>query len=86
MILMKKYKSTYHDPITFEGSEIETEIPESIVQKIQESLRLLESEYYITPPMISQDKSNVIFGLIESNINSKRLKYKIEISLHNENN
>jgi hypothetical protein len=35
----------------------------------------------VTPIMINPEDLSIIFGLIETDINSSRLKYKVSISL-----
>ena len=78
---MENYKSDYYNPETFEKSEIETLIPTSIVENVKNSLNWLEKEFMVTPTMINPEDLSVVFGIIETDINSSRLKYKVSISL-----
>jgi hypothetical protein len=78
---MENYKADYYNPETFEKSEIETLIPTSIVENVKNSLNGLEKEFMVTPTMINPEDLSVVFGLIETDINSSRLKYKVSISL-----
>jgi hypothetical protein len=78
---MENYKSDYYNPETFEKSEIETLIPTSIVENVKNSLNGLEKEFMVTPTMINPEDLSVVFGIIETDINSSRLKYKVSISL-----
>jgi hypothetical protein len=78
---MENYKADYYNPETFEKSEIETLIPTSIVENVKNSLNGLEKEFMVTPTMINPEDLSVVFGIIETDINSSRLKYKVSISL-----
>ena len=78
---MENYKADYYNPETFEKSEIETLIPTSIVENVKSSLNGLEKEFMVTPTMINPEDLSVVFGIIETDINSSRLKYKVSISL-----
>lgn len=78
---MKNYKSKHINPETFEEKEIETLIPISIVENIKNSLDNIGEEFIVTPTMINPEDLSVVFGLIETDINSSRLKYKVSISL-----
>jgi hypothetical protein len=78
---MENYKADYYNPETFEKSEIETLIPTSIVENVKNSLNELGKEFVVTPTMINPDDLSVVFGVIETDINSHRLKYKVSISL-----
>jgi hypothetical protein len=78
---MENYKADYYNPETFEKSEIETLIPTSIVENVKNSLNGLEKEFMVTPTMINPEELSVVFGIIETDINSSRLKYKVSISL-----
>jgi len=78
---MKKYKAKHINPETFEEREIETLIPISIVENIKNSLDNIGEEFMVTPTMINPEDLSIVFGLIETDINSSRLKYKVSISL-----
>jgi len=78
---MENYKADYYNPETFEKSEIETLIPTSIVENVKNSLNGLEKEFMVTSTMINPEDLSVVFGVIETDINSYRLKYKVSISL-----
>ena len=78
---MKNYKSKHINPETFEEKEMETLIPTSIVENVKNSLNGLGEEFMVTPTMINPDDLSVVFGVMETNINSSRLKYKVSISL-----
>jgi hypothetical protein len=78
---MENYKADYYNPETFEKSEIETLIPTSIVENVKNSLNELGEEFVVTPTMINPEDLSVVFGVIETDINSYRLKYKVSISL-----
>jgi hypothetical protein len=78
---MKNYKSKHINPETFEEREIETLIPISIVENIKNSLDNIGEEFMVTPTMINPEDLSIVFGLIETDINSSRLKYKVSISL-----
>lgn len=78
---MKNYKSKHINPETFEEREIETLIPISIVENIKNSLDNIGEEFMVTPTMINPEDLSIMFGLIETDINSSRLKYKVSISL-----
>jgi hypothetical protein len=78
---MKNYKSKHINPETFEEMEIETLIPISIVENIKNSLDNIGEEFMVTPTMINPEDLSIVFGLIETDINSSRLKYKVSISL-----
>jgi hypothetical protein len=78
---MENYKADYYNPETFEKSEIETLIPTSIVENVKNSLNGLEKEFMVTSTMINPEDLSVVFGIIETDINSSRLKYKVSISL-----
>lgn len=78
---MKNYKSKHINTETFEEKEIETLIPISIVENIKNSLDNIGEEFMVTPIMINPEDLSVVFGLIETDINSSRLKYKVSISL-----
>ena len=78
---MENYKADYYNPETFEKSEIETLIPTSIVENVKNSLNELGEEFVVTPTMINPEDLSVVFGIIETDINSSRLKYKVSISL-----
>jgi hypothetical protein len=78
---MKNYKAKHINPETFEEKEIETLIPISIVENIKNSLDNIGEEFMVTPIMINPEDLSIIFGLIETDINSSRLKYKVSISL-----
>lgn len=78
---MKNYKSQHINPETFEEKEIETLIPSSIVENIKNSLNELKEEFMVTPTLINPEDLSVVFGIIETDINSSRLKYKVSISL-----
>jgi hypothetical protein len=56
-------------------------IPTSIVENVKNSLNGLEKEFMVTPTMINPEDLSVVFGIIETDINSSRLKYKVSISL-----
>jgi len=81
---MKNYKAKHTNPETFEEKEIETLIPMSIVENVKNSLNGLGEEFIVTPAIIRPEDLSVIFGIIETGINSSRLKYKVSISLHKE--
>lgn len=78
---MKKYKAKHINPETFEEREIETLIPISIVENIKNSLDNIGEEFMVTPTMINPEDLSIVFGLIETDINSSRLKYKVSIQL-----
>ena len=78
---MENYKSKHINPETFEEKEIETLVPISIVENIKNSLDSIGEEFMVTPTMINPEDLSVVFGLIETDINSSRLKYKVSISL-----
>jgi hypothetical protein len=78
---MENYKADYYNPETFEKSEIETLIPTSIVENVKNSLNGFGKEFMVTPTMINPEDLSVVFGIIETDINSSRLKYKVSISL-----
>jgi hypothetical protein len=81
---MKNYKAKNINPETFEEKEIETLIPMSIVENVKNSLNELGEEFIVTPTLIDSEDLSVVFGIIETGINSSRLKYKVSISLHKE--
>jgi hypothetical protein len=81
---MKNYKAKNINPETFEEKEIETLIPISIVENVKNSLNELGEEFIVTPTLIDSEDLSVLFGIIETGINSSRLKYKVSISLHKE--
>ena len=78
---MENYKADYHNPETFEKSEIETKIPLDLVNKISRELEILQG-YLVTPALINpDDKDSVVFGIMD--MNDKILKYKVTISPNN---
>ena len=78
---MENYKADYHNPETFEKSEIETKVPVDLVNKIHRDLDSLRG-YIVTPTLINpDDKNSVVFGVM--NINDKTMKYKVIISPNN---
>jgi hypothetical protein len=78
---MKNYKAKHINSETFEEGEIETLIPISIVENIKNCLDNIGEEFMVTPTMINPEDLSIVFGLIETDINSSRLKYKVSISL-----
>lgn len=78
---MENYKSDYYNPETFEKSEIETKIPDDLVNKIHQDLETLRG-YMVTPTLINlDDKDSVVFGIMD--MNDKTMKYKVTISPNN---
>jgi hypothetical protein len=77
---MENYKSEYYNPETFEKSEIETTIPDSLVREIKQTLNNIEG-YMITPTMINPEDNSVVFGIMD--MNDRTLKYKLSITTSN---
>ena len=77
---MENYKSEYHNPETFEKSEIETIIPDGLVREIKQTLNNIEG-YMITPAMVNPEGESVVFGIMD--MNDRTLKYKLSISPNN---
>ena len=77
---MENYKSEYYNPETFEKSEIETTIPDSLVREIKQTLNNIEG-YMVTPTMINPDDNSVVFGIMD--MNDRTLKYKLSITSNN---
>jgi hypothetical protein len=78
---MENYKVDYHNPKTFEKSEIETKIPVDLVKQIRRDLEILQG-YLVTPILINpNDKDSVVFGIMD--MNDKTMKYKVTISPNN---
>lgn len=74
---MENYKANYYNPETFEKSEIETEIPVDLVNKVNQVLHSIDG-YMITPTMINPEDNSVVFGII--NMSNKTLKYKVSVT------
>jgi hypothetical protein len=72
---MKNYKADYYHPVTFKHSEIETKIPEYLVEEISKVLNNLPNSFS-SPPMIKPDNLSVEFGII---CDENRVSYKISI-------
>jgi len=79
---MKNYKAINYDETTFEPSEIETKIPNDLVENMKELLGHAQ-DYYVTPVMVNPDDLSVSWGLMSNN--DRTLKYKISITPHQEN-
>jgi hypothetical protein len=77
---MENYKSEYHNPETFEKSEIETTIPDGLVREIKQTLNNIEG-YMITPAMVNPEGESVVFGIM--NMTDRTLKYKLSITTNN---
>jgi hypothetical protein len=78
---MENYKTNYNNPETFEKTEIETNIPVDLVNKIRRDLEILQG-YIVTPTMVNpNDKDSVVFGIMS--MKDKTLKYKVIISPNN---
>ena len=78
---MNNYKSSHYDPITFEKSEIETNIPDGLVSDLNLLLQQMEN-YLSTPIMINKEDKSVVWGLMDKE--DRTLKYTISIK-QNEN-
>jgi len=75
---MENYKADYISPYTFEKTEIETKIPDSLVKQIQLDLTNLK-DYLVTPTLINPvDMDSVVFGLMD--MNDRTMKYMVTIS------
>jgi hypothetical protein len=77
---MKNYKADYHNPETFEKSEIETKIPSNLVTEVKQVLDKIDG-YIITPTMINPEDNSVVFGIMD--MNDRTLKYKLSITTQN---
>ena len=78
---MEKFKITSYDPITFQPSEIETQIPKEIVEKIEALLMGFDSKNWLmTPLAIKLGGSSVLFGILERGTDGEGQKYQITIS------
>ena len=82
---MKNYIMTAHDPETFKKREIETNIPEVIVEHFKGTFHRLDRiPGYDRTPMMIDGSNDIIVGLIEDGTTRKTgdvaKKYKITIS------
>lgn len=62
--MKKKYKSDYHNPETFEKSEIETEIPEDLAKQIESAMNKIEG-YFTTPLIINPNDLSITVGIMD---------------------
>lgn len=78
---MKNFKLTYYDPATdsLELKEVETSIPEILVDHIKQSIDTIGDDFITTPVLLASNNTDVVFGLMTNN--QDRLKYKVTISL-----
>ena len=74
---MKKYKADYYNPVAFERTEIETNLPTDLVEVVRNCVDDIDN-YLVTPAMINPEDKSVVFGVMD--LTDKTLKYKITIS------
>jgi hypothetical protein len=71
-----KFLETYRD--------LDSGIPEVLVEKINQSLVDLSEEFIgeleVTPMMVDPDTLNLVFGILETTEGRPKLKYSITIS------
>jgi len=77
---MENYKSTHHNPETLEKIEVETNIPNDLVNEVKQTLNNIEG-YMITPVMINPEDNSVVFGIMD--MTNRTLKYKLSITINN---
>ena len=78
---MKQYTGICYDGEVSSPIEVETLIPEEIVNQIKCALSHLDdNNWVISSPIIDQQSLYVVFELIEKLINGYGLKYEITIT------
>ena len=74
---MKKYKIDSYNPTTFEKSNIETSLPEALVNEIEKVLGNIEG-LTPTPILINPTDLSISIGIIEDK--ERTLKYRVSIT------
>ena len=74
---MKKYKIESYNPITFERSDVETSLPETLVTEIEKVLGNIEG-LTPTPILINPADLSISIGIIEDK--ERTLKYRVSIT------
>jgi hypothetical protein len=74
---MKKYKIDSYNPTTFEKSNIETSLPETLVTEIEKVLGNIEG-LTPTPILINPTDLSISIGIIEDK--ERTLKYRVSIT------
>jgi hypothetical protein len=60
--------------------DVNSGIPKVIVSKIEDTLKNLDSNLKVTPMMVDPETLDIVFGVLETNEESVKLKYHIKIT------
>jgi hypothetical protein len=60
--------------------DVDSGIPKVIVSKIEDTLKNLDSNLKVTPMMVDPENLDIVFGILETNEESVKLKYHIKIT------